>query len=213
MTELHLTPDQLLSTTRAVRRRFDLERPVEREVIEECLRLAQQAPRASNIERRAFVVVTEAEKRAGLAELWRRGMERYLERLGAAARSDNLQTSAGRMRAGVRFLGEHLQQVPVHVIPCVTGRLDGLPVTAQAALWGTIAPATWSFMLAARERGLGTIWTTFHLGYEQEAAEILGIPYGEITQTALVPVGYTKGTDFKPGPREPLETFAHWNGW
>jgi nitroreductase len=213
MTELHLTPDQLLSTTRAVRRRFDLERPVEREVIEECLRLAQQAPRASNIERRAFVVVTEAEKRAGLAELWRRGMERYLERLGAAAGSDNLQTSAGRMRAGVRFLGEHLQQVPVHVIPCVTGRLDGLPVTAQAALWGTIAPATWSFMLAARERGLGTIWTTFHLGYEQEAAEILGIPYGEITQTALVPVGYTKGTDFKPGPREPLETFAHWNGW
>lgn len=213
MTELHLTPDQLLSTTRAVRRRFDLERPVEREVIDECLRLAQQAPRASNIERRAFVVVTDAEKRAGLAELWRLGMERYLERMGAAAGSDNLQTSAGRMRAGVRFLGEHLQDVPVHVIPCVTGRLDGLPVVAQAALWGTIAPATWSFMLAARERGLGTIWTTFHLGHEREAAEILGIPYDEVTQTALVPVGYTRGTEFKPAPREPLDTLVHWNGW
>jgi nitroreductase len=91
--------------------------------------------------------------------------------------------------------------------------LDGLPVIAQAALWGTIAPATWSFMLAARERALGTVWTTFHLGYEEEAAEILGIPYAEVTQTALVPVGYTKGTDFKPAPREPLDTFARWNGW
>jgi nitroreductase len=117
------------------------------------------------------------------------------------------------MRAGVRYLGEHLQDVPVHVIPCVTGRLDGLPVIAQAALWGTIAPATWSFMLAARERALGTVWTTFHLGYEEEAAEILGIPYAEVTQTALVPVGYTKGTDFKPALREPLDTFARWNGW
>lgn len=213
MTELHLTPDQLLSTTRAVRRRFDLERPVEREVIDECLRLAQQAPRASNIERRAFVVVTDASKRAALAELWRRGMERYLERTGAGSGSANLETSAGRMRAGVRYLGDHLQDVPVHLIPCVTGRLDGLPVIAQAALWGTIAPATWSFMLAARERRLGTLWSTFHLGYEQEAADILGIPYAEVTQTALIPVGYTKGTDFKPAEREPLKTFAHWNRW
>jgi nitroreductase len=213
MTELHLTPDQLLSTTRAVRRRFDLDRPVEREVIEACLRLAQQAPRASNIERRAFVVVTEPEKRAALAGLWRKGMKRYLERMGGSDGSDNLHTSAGRMRAGVRYLGEHLQDVPVHVIPCVTGRLDGMRVTGQAAVWGTIAPATWSFMLAARERGLGTVWTTFHLGYEEEAAEILGIPYQEVTQTALIPVGYTKGTDFKPAPREPLETFVHWNGW
>jgi nitroreductase len=213
MTELHLTPDQLLSTTRAVRRRFDLERPVERQVIEQCLALAQQAPRASNIERRIFMVVTEAEKRAALAELWRRGMERYLERTGGAGGADNLRTGAGRMRAGVRFLGEHLQDVPVHVLPCVTGRLDGLPVIAQAALWGTIAPATWSFMLAARERGLGTVWTTFHLGYEAEAAEILGIPYAEVTQTALIPVGYTKGTDFKPAPRESLDSFARWNRW
>lgn len=213
MTELHLTTDQLLSTTRAVRRRFDLDRPVERDVIEECLRLAQQAPRASNIERRAFVVVTDAEKRAALAELWRKGMKRYLERTGAASGSDNLSTSAGRMRAGLVFLGEHLQDVPVHVIPCVTGRLEGLPVIAQATLWGTIAPATWSFMLAAREHALGTVWTTFHLGYEEEAAGILGIPYAEVTQTALIPVGYTTGTDFKPAPREPLDIFAHWNGW
>lgn len=213
MTELHLTPDQLLSTTRAVRRRFDLDRPVQREVIEECLRLAQQAPRASNVERRAFVVVTDPQKKEALAELWRRGMERYLERMGAGVGTDTLKTSPGRMRAGIRFLGEHLQDVPVHLIPCVTGRLEGLPVTAQAALWGTIAPATWSFMLAARERGLGTVWTSFHLAFEREAADILGIPFESVTQTALVPVGYTRGTDFRPAPREPLDTLVHWNGW
>jgi nitroreductase len=213
MTELHLTPDQLLSTTRAVRRRFDLDRPVQREVIEDCLRLAQQAPRASNVERRAFVVVTDPQKKEALAELWRRGMERYLERMGAAGGTDNLKTSPGRMRAGIRFLGEHLQDIPVHLIPCVTGRLEGLPVTAQAALWGTIAPATWSFMLAARERGLGTVWTSFHLAFEREAADVLGIPFESVTQTALVPVGYTRGTDFRPAPRESLDTVVHWNGW
>jgi nitroreductase len=155
--------------------------------------------------------VTEAEKKAALAELWRRGMKRYLARVGGGSASE--ETSAGRMRAGVRYLGEHLQAVPVHVIPCVTGRLDGLPITAQAALWGTIAPATWSFMLAARERGLGTVWTTFHLGFEREAAEILGIPCETVTQTALIPTGYTRGMDFKPAAREPLDTLVHWNRW
>lgn len=213
MTQLHLTPDQLLSTTRAVRRRFDLDRPVEREVIEECLRLAQQAPRASNQERRAFVVVTDPEKRAALAGLWRKGMKRYLERTTDLPGAIDPGTSAGRIRAGVLFLGEHLQEVPVHVIPCVTGRLEGLSAVGQAAVWGTIAPATWSFMLAARERALGTVWTTFHLSYEEEAAKILGIPYNEVTQTALIPVGYTRGTDFKPAPREALDTFTHWDGW
>jgi nitroreductase len=214
MSTLNLSPDQLLSTTRAVRRRFDLDRPVERSVLEECLRLAQQAPRASNVERRAFVVVTDPEKRAALAALWRQGMERYLGGAAEARDAGNLSTSEGRMLAGVRFLGENLQRVPVHVIPCVVGmRLEDLPAGAQAAVWGTSVPATWSFMLAARERGLGTVWTTFHLGYEREAADILGIPYEEVTQTALIPVGYTTGTDFKPAPREPLDSIVHWDSW
>lgn len=211
---LPLTPDQVLSTTRSVRRRLDLTRPVEREVLEACLTLAQQAPRASNIESRRFVVVTDAGKRLALAELWRRGMERYLSHGRARPADDGQQGSqGGRLLSSVEYLGAHLHEVPVHLIPCMMGRLDGKPATAQAGLWGTIAPATWSFMLAARNRGLGTCWTTFHLPYEEEAAEILGIPYREVTQTALIPVAYTEGTDFKPAPREPLDTMVRWNGW
>ena len=77
----------------------------------------------------------------------------------------------------------------------------------------SIVPATWSFMLAARARGLGTCWTTFHLAHEREAAELLGIPYEAATQAALIPVAYTKGTDFKPGPRKPLGEVIHWDRW
>lgn len=209
-----LSIDDVLATTRAVRRRLDLTRPVEPRLIEECLNLAQQAPRASNVERRAFVVVTDAEKRARLAELWRQGMERYLSRVAPGAPApDKPRTSLERMRAGVLHLGEHLGEVPVHLIPCVQGRLDGLPALHQSGLWGTIAPAIWSFMLAARARGLGTCWTTFHLMYEEEAAAILEIPYQQWTQTALIPVAHTLGTEFKPAPREPLDTIVHWDHW
>jgi nitroreductase len=214
MPELSLTPDEILATTRAVRRRLDLTRPVPRELVEECLALAQQAPRASNMERRAFVVVTDDEKKARLAELWRQGMERYLGRVAPSTPPPvNPRTSLERMRAGVLHLGEHLGEVPVHLIPCVQGRLDGLPALHQSGLWGTIAPATWSFMLAARTRGLGTCWTTFHLMYEREAAEILNIPYDQWTQTALIPVAYTIGTEFKPAPREAPDTIVHWESW
>ncbi|HLJ68560.1 MAG TPA: nitroreductase family protein [Chloroflexota bacterium] len=214
MSLLPLTPDDVLATTRAVRRRLDFDRPVERALIEECLSLAQQAPRASNVERRAFVVVTDAEKRGALAEIWRRGMERYLGHVAAGVSLEGEpRTSQERIFSGVRYLGEHLQEVPVHVIPCVRGRLDGRTTLAQSGLWGSIGPATWSFMLAARARGLGTCWTTFHLIHEEEAAEILEIPYHEVSQIALIPVAYTRGTEFRPAPREPLETVVHWDGW
>jgi nitroreductase len=110
-------------------------------------------------------------------------------------------------------LVEHIHQVPVLVVPCVEGRLEDLPANRQASKWGSIGPATWSFMLAARARGLGTCWTTFHLAHEREAAELLGIPYDSVTQTALIPVAYTKGTGFRPGPRKPLREVAHWDAW
>ena len=103
--------------------------------------------------------------------------------------------------------------MPVHVIPCIEGRTDGKPAAAQASRWGTIVPAAWSFMLAARSRGLGSVWTTFHLQYEREAAELLGIPYDDVMQAALIPVAYTVGTDFRPARRKPLETLAHWERW
>jgi nitroreductase len=181
-----LTPDELLSTTRSVRRRLDLTRPVERGLIEECVRLAQQAPNASNREGWHFVAVTDERRRRELGELYRRGGEQYLASP-VAPRDPRLLESA-------RFLVDHVHEVPVHVVPCIEGRTEGASSAQQSARWGTIGPATWSFMLAARARGLGTVWTTFHLRFEREAAEILGIPYDDVMQTALVPVAHTLGT-------------------
>ncbi len=118
-----------------------------------------------------------------------------------------------RILGGVAHLVDRLQDVPVHVIPCIEGRTDGKGAFAQASRWGSIVPAAWSFMLAARSRGLGTVWTTFHLAFEREAAELLGIPYERVMQAALIPVAYSVGTEFKPGRRAPLETMAHWDRW
>lgn len=211
---LDLSPDELLSTTRCVRRRLDLERPVEREVLEECLRLAQQAPTAGYAEDWHFVVVTDPEQRAALAELWRAGGRRYLGTDDPALLRDaDLPPDRKRLVESVLHLYEHLHEVPVHVIPCIEGRTDGKPALSQVGRWTTIAPATWSFMLAARSRGLGTCMTSFHLFHEREAAEVLGIPYEEIMQTALLPVAYTIGTEFKPARRKPLDTMAHWDRW
>jgi nitroreductase len=207
---LELTPDELLTTTRAVRRRLDLERPVERAVLEECLALAQQAPTGSYAQDWHFVVVTDPGLRAGLAELWRRGGERYLSRI---EKPEEVTGIMGRVLGGVFHLRDRLQDVPVHVIPCIEGRTDGKGVFVQASRWGSIMPAAWSFMLAARSRGLGSVWTTFHLAHEQEAAELLGIPYDEVMQAALIPVAYTLGTDFKPARRAPLESMVHWDRW
>jgi nitroreductase len=207
---LELTPDELLSTTRAVRKRLDLERPVEREVLEDCLRLAQQAPTGSYRQDWHFVVVTDPALRGGLAELWRQGCEKYLANVGDPTAVPGM---IGRVLGGVFHLRDHLHEVPVHVLPCIEGRTDGKGVFAQASRWGSIMPAAWSLMLAARSRGLGTCWTTFHLFREQEAAELLGIPFDEVMQAALIPVAYTIGTEFKPGVRAPLESFVHWDGW
>jgi nitroreductase len=207
---LDLTPDELLATTRSVRRRLDLTRPVEREVLEACLGLAQQAPTASYAQNWHFVVVTDPERRAALGELWRSVAGPYLERRAAAAAADR---RVARISDAVRYLADHLHEVPVHVIPCVEGRTDHAPVVAQASRWGSIIPAAWSFMLAARARGLGTVWTTFHLRHEREAAGLLGIPFDKVMQAALIPVAYTVGTDFRPAARAPLDTMVHWDRW
>jgi nitroreductase len=206
---LNLSADEVLSTTRAVRRRLDLTRPVEREVLEECLRLAQQAPSGSNTQKWHFVVVTDAQTRTRLAEVWRRGADRYREYAAQAAGTP----AQARIAQSVEYLAEHIHEVPVYVIPCLEGRIDGVPAAQQAGTWASIIPAVWSFMLAARERGLGTVWTSFHLTWEREVAEILGLPYDDVMQAALIPVAYTVGTDFKTAPREPLDTMVHWDRW
>jgi nitroreductase len=215
---LNLSADEVLSTTRAVRKRLDFDRPVEREVLEECLHLALQAPSGSNAQGWQFVVVTDADKRAGLAELYKRSWAGYADSPRSAARAytgddpDRLATQS-RVMGSAEYLAHNFERVPVMVIPCHPGRLDGAPAMAQAAVHGSVLPATWSFMLAARERGLGTAWTSLHLAFERKAAELLGIPYDQVTQLALITVGYTKGTDFKPAPRVPLDQVVHWDSW
>jgi nitroreductase len=214
---LNLSPDELLTTTRAVRRRLDLSRPVEREVIEECIAIAQQAPTGSNRQNWHFVVVTDSNKRAGLASLYRKGAEIYRS-LPAARNGETIDDPArnateARVRASAMYLIEHIHEVPVHVIPCIEGRTEDFPAVGQAAQWCSIVPAAWSFMLAARARGLGTSLTSFHLFFEEDAAKLLGIPFKEVMQIALIPVAYTKGVKFKPGPRAPVGTILHWNDW
>jgi len=211
---LSITPDELLTTTRAVRWRLDLTRPVERAVIEECIGIAQQAPSGSNMQPWHFVVVTDQAKRAQLASLYRRGSESYFSRSPVSAGVDpERQAERMRLRASALFLVDHIHEVPVHVIPCFNGRTEGLSAQAQAATWGSIIPAAWSFMLALRARGLGSAFTTFHLSSEEEAARLLGIPFERVTQAALIPVAYTKGTAFRAGPRGPLSSMIHWDGW
>ncbi|POX63781.1 nitroreductase [Streptomyces sp. Ru62] len=209
---LGLSSDQLLSTTRAVRHRLDLTRPVPRRLLEECVDLAVQAPTGRNRQRWHFVIVTDPARRAALADVWRAGVstpgageplpERDVRRA-SVARMD-------RVYSGAAHLYEHLHEVPALVVPCVEGRTDDAPVLRQAGTWGSILPAVWSFMLAARARGLGTCWTTGNLVHERESARVLGIPYEDVMQAALIPVAYTLGTDFRPANRIPRERVLHW---
>jgi nitroreductase len=214
---LPLTPDEVLATTRSVRKRLDLTRPVGRAVLEECLALAQQAPTPSNMQTWRFLVVTDPATRAALGALYRRGFELY-KTLPLAATSlpfadPARRATQQRVMDSITYLAEHIHEVPVHVIGCIAPRPDGQPAYLRSALWGSIAPAAWSFMLAARARGLGTCWTCFHLVAEEEAADLLGIPYREVLQATLMPVAYTKGTAFKAAPRDPLPEMVRWERW
>ncbi len=217
MPTLNLTPDEMLTTTRAVRKRLDLTRPVEPAVLDECLEIALQAPSGSNAQRWHFVVVTDAGKRAQLAELYRRAFDAYREMPIAAGNlfQDDPQRAPQQRRVmdSAQYLADHLHEVPVHVIPCLEGRPPQNGFIPSVSMWGSILPAAWSFMLAARARGLGTSWTTLHLVYEREAASVLGIPYDEVSQCLLIPTAYTRGTDFKPARRKPLEEVLHYDHW
>jgi nitroreductase len=215
---LDLSIDALLTTTRTVRKRLDLARPVEPEVIRECLELALQAPTASYSQDWHFVVVTDPQQRQALAAIYRKGAARYMELMAPVfqqrmASSEQEARTLARIIGSGQYLIEHLHEVPVHVIPRIQGRTEHLPIIAQAARWGSIMPAAWSFMLAARSRGLGSSLTSFHLFFEQEAAEVLDIPYEEVMQAGLIPVAYTLGTEFKPAARKPLASVLHWDRW
>jgi nitroreductase len=208
--------DRLLTTTRSVRKRLDLRRPVPPEVIERCIEIALQSPTGSNTQGWHFVVVTDADKRAALARLYKRGFDLYRSgQLTGAPEfppDDPRAAQLTRIIDSATYLSEHLHEVPVHVIPCVQGRVEQAGPLAQASVYGSILPAAWSFMLAARARGLGSAWTTLHIMFEQEAAAVLGLP-ATITQAALLPVTYYTGAGFKPAKRLPAAQQTHWNAW
>jgi nitroreductase len=206
-----------LTTTRAVRCRLDLTRPVPPALISECLAIAQQAPCEGNMQEWHFVVVTDSAKRAALADCYRQGWEVYktlpISAVNVRFPDPARNAQLARVVASAEYLAAHLHEVPVHVVPCMGFRTEGQPTVVQSAMWGTIAPAAWSFMLAARARGLGTTYTCVHLFAEEQAAHALGIPYPEIMQAALIPVAYYTGDTFKPARREPLTTMVHWETW
>ena len=203
-----LTPEQLLTTTRSVRRRLDVDRPVEDETIRRCLEIAIQAPTSVNLQHWHFVVVTDPGLREGVAGWYRRAWQDY-----ATTDLDEDPPGESGGPASSRHLARILHRVPVLLIPCINGRPEGRSAGDLAALYGSVVQASWSFQLAARSMGLGSVFTTYHLDYEREVAELLGIPYDEVTQVALLPVAYTTGGEFKPARRRPLDEVVHWNGW
>ena len=202
---LALNPDELLTTTRAVRKRLDLERPVPLEVIREALGVALQAPSGSNAQSWQWIVLTDPGIKAQVAEYYKRSYDVYIQ-----SRGESRDAAQARMAASSTYLSEVMGQVPVLVIAAIRAGAE-LPEN-QAGLWGSLFPAAWSFALALRARGLGSTWTTLHLPYEKEVANLLHLP-PDIRQGVLFPVAYTKGTDFKPGPRVDLDAVLHVNGW
>jgi nitroreductase len=215
---LDLTIDELLTTTRTVRKRLDLSRPVPRSVVEECMNLALQAPNGSNNQSFEYIIVEDAAMRAKVADIYRAGMRHFIDMIaadpsiyssrdiGRAHRREQMSVSTGHLNA-------HMHEVPLLVIPTMRGRMEDQNIFYQASMWGSIWPTTWNFMLALRSRGLGSALTTVHLWKEREMADLLGIPFDDYTQSGLIPVAYTIGTDFKPGERVAAREIMHWDRW
>ena len=212
---LNLSIDEVLTTTRSVRKRLDLEKPVPREVLLECLELALQAPTGSNAQGWQWVFVDDPEKKKAIADIYRHNATPYLD-----APKPEFGDVRDEQRPLVTSSAKYPQRTPARgagdddPVPW-QGRPDGAPAGKSAGFWGSLLPAAWSFMLALRSRGLGSAWTTLHLigKGEKLAAEVLGIPFDEYSQGGLFPIAYTKGTDFRRAKRLPAEQFAHWNSW
>ena len=212
---LNLSADDVLTTTRSVRKRLDFDRPVEREVILECIDIAQQAPTGSNSQMWQWFVVSDPEKKKQIQDWYGEAFDPYVGSAPAVEWPEGDARGERQMAVteSATYLRENMHRAPYYVIPLQAGRIDGADTFGGASYWGSILPAAWSFMLALRERGLGTSWTTLHLPKEKETAELLGIPHDQWTQAGLFPVAYTKGTDFKPAKRNPAADLVHWDEW
>lgn len=211
---LNLSVDELLTSTRSVRKRLDFDKPVPREVIMECLELALQAPTGSNAQGWQWVFVEDEAKKRALADIYAANATPYLD-LPKPERGDIRDEQMDAVMSSAKYLNEHFHEAPVLMIPCLEGRPDGAPAGMSASYWGSLLPAVWSFMLALRSRGLGSAWTTLHLigDGEKQAAELLGIPFDQYAQGGLFPIAYTLGTEFKKAKRLPAEQLTHWDTW
>jgi nitroreductase len=217
MTLLELSADDVLNTTRAVRKRLDFSRPVDDDVIRECVATAMQAPSGSNLMTMQFVVVKDAEKRRAIGEIYAKCWAIYTSMpffAGAVKKADDAeQAQQDRVVDSATYLSEHMADAPALVLGCTAGRIDGAPAMMSASSMGNILPGMWSFMLAARARGLGTAWTTISLMMEKEVADIVGIPFDSVQQACLTPLAYTIGIDFKRALRPDPDTIIHWDTW
>ena len=210
------TVEKLLTTTRSVRKRLDLNREVPLEVIERCLKLAIQAPTGSNSQNWRFLLIADAEKRKQVADLYSKSFELYAKESAAAAPQlppdDPRAQRKNKVVNSAVYLSQNLASVPLLILVCSEGRVEKESVLTQASYYGSILPAAWSWMLALRAEGLGSAWTTLHLRYEEEVAKILNIP-STVTQSVLLPVAYFTGDDFRPAKRVPVEKLSYLDSW
>jgi nitroreductase len=214
VTVLPLLPDELLTTTRSVRKRLDLTRPVPIALVRECLEVALQAPTGGNQQGWHWIVITDPDLRQGIGGYYRRSFDAYrdaAQRTAAAYADPDRRSVQQRVGESAVYLAEHMADVPVLVLACIEAS-DELPAGNQAGLWGSLLPAAWSYQLAARTRGLGTAWTTLHLQYEREVSALLAIP-PHVRQGVLLPTAYYTGETFRPASREPLDHVLHLDRW
>jgi nitroreductase len=208
---LNLPADQLLSTTRTVRKRLDLSKPVSRGVIEECLDLALQAPNGSNRNEWRWVVVDDPALIKKLGEIYVGIMKEITSGQTTYRTETNNIPRYAELMESVDALKGKMDKVPMMLIPLMSGRPDGKNAMVQASMWGSILPAVWNLFLALRERGLGAAWTTISIMREKEIADLLGIPNDQYTQAGLFPIAYTVGTDFKRAYRKPVKEVMNYN--
>jgi nitroreductase len=216
VTVLPLPPDELLTTTRSVRKRLDLRRPVPVELVRECLAVALQAPTGGNRQGWHWVVVTDPDLRWAIGDHYRQSYDAAYRTGGARSVTPSAdraarQATQQRVQSSADYLAEHMGDVPVLVLAAIEAAAE-LPADNQAGLWGSLLPAAWSYQLAARARGLGSAWTTLHLRYEREISQLLGIP-PNVRHGVLLPTAYYTGETFKPAPREPLDRVLHLDRW
>jgi nitroreductase len=208
--------DHALTTTRTVRKRLDLTRPVDSQIIRQCIEIATFAPSGSNRQGWHFVVIDDPEVKRQIGAIYKRSFDLYLASqrgsLAKAPAADPARTQLEKVLDSATYLSEHMGEVPALILVCADGRTENAGPMAQAAFYGSVLPAAWSLMIALNARGIGSAWTTLHLRYESEAAAVLGIP-DTVTQAVLIPIGYLKDGPSGKAARKPAADRTYWNRW